>query len=366
MTTPLQIYQEKIDNGEIQPDEQQQPIMQLLDDIYQKLLKRNRSRHSTFGKISNALSPKAPIKGLYLWGSVGIGKTFMIDTFYDALPIKKMRMHFHQFMQQLQAQLRTYQGTKNPLQLIAKKMSQDYLVICFDEFFVNNIADAMLLGEFFQALFQGGSTLITTSNVAPDDLYKEGLQRERFLPAIDAIKTNTTVIHLLSSKDYRFQHIDKAGVFYTPLNEQAKAHMEKSFEHFSHHEPVTTEPLDLLDREVSVVKRTESTIWFEFKALCDTNRSHEDYLAIAQQFHTVLISNIKPISTSERNVITRFINLIDIFYDQHVRIVISSATPINEIYTSGGARFEFERTISRLNEMQSADYFYVDRHQIHP
>ena len=361
--TPFEIYQQKLASGDIHPDESQLPIMQLLDDIYQKLVVRNKKRHSTLGKIRLVFNSKAPVKGLYLWGSVGIGKTFMIDTFYDALPIKKMRLHFHKFMQQLQTQLRRYQGMTNPLQLIANKMSQKYLVICFDEFYVNNIADAMLLGEFFQALFAGGSTLITTSNFSPDNLYKEGLQREHFLPAIEAIKANTHVIHLLSTTDYRFQHLEKAGVFYTPLNAESLHNMEQSFKHFSHHETVTTQPLDLMDRKVKVVKRTDSTVWFGFKELCESNRSQEDYLAIAHQFHTVLISDIYSLAPSERNVITRFINLIDIFYDQHVRVVISSAVTINKIYPSGPAHVEFEHTLSRLNEMQSADYFYVDRHQ---
>src|SRR3990167_7439808 len=301
LMTPFEIYQQKLASGDIHPDESQLPIMQLLDDIYQKLVVRNKKRHSTLGKIRLVFNLKAPVKGLYLWGSVGIGKTFMIDTFYDALPIKKMRLHFHKFMQQLQTQLRRYQGMTNPLQLIANKMSQKYLVICFDEFYVNNIADAMLLGEFFQALFAGGSTLITTSNVSPDNLYKEGLQRERFLPAIEAIKANTHVIHLLSTTDYRFQHLEKAGVFYTPLNAESLHNMEQSFKHFSHHETVTTQPLDLMDRKVKVVKRTDSTVWFGFKELCESNRSQEDYLAIAHQFHTVLISDIYSLAPSERN-----------------------------------------------------------------
>src|SRR3990167_1177165 len=226
--TPYQYYQQEINAGRIQPDNRQYPVIENLEIIFHALTMREKNKSC----LLNLFCRKKPIKGLYLWGSVGIGKTFLMDCLYHCLSIRKMRLHFHQFMLNIHQELQSVQGVKIPLQIIAKKISQTVDVICFDEFFVCNIADAMILGELFSHLFKNGVTLVASSNSPPDLLYKEGLQRERFLPAIKLIKENTEVVHLHSKMDYRRQHINNTGVYYFPLNSQAQQNMENAFIHF--------------------------------------------------------------------------------------------------------------------------------------
>ena len=236
--TPKQYYQEALDTGRIRPDERQLPVVDLLDSIFQTI-----ETQSASNRFLDRFRKKTAVKGLYLWGSVGIGKTFLMDCFYHCLTIPKMRLHFHQFMRRIHEELKTCQGKKNPLQVIAKKLANEVRIICFDEFFVSDIADAMILGELFSHLFENGITLITSSNIPPDLLYKEGLQRERFLPAIKLIKKNTTVIHLHSTMDYRQQHIRQTGVFYTPLNVISEKNIQNAFTHFSNGAPASCAPI---------------------------------------------------------------------------------------------------------------------------
>lgn len=358
--SPLAQYQSLVAKGELKHDAQQVIVMSHLETIFHALVTRQRFRDSHLGKLRRKIKPKPPVKGLYLWGSVGIGKTRLIDLFYDCLPVKKMRLHFHAFMQQIHHALHEHQGEKNPLDAIAKEIAAKTIVICFDEFFVSNITDAMLLGELLKSLFHYGTCLIASSNVKPDDLYKHGLQRERFLPAIALIHQYTTELHLKSQVDYRLHHIRQAGVFYTPLDELAVQNMEQSFKHFSANEPVSTETIQLFSRPIRIVKQAHTTIWFEFKDICGRPRSQKDYLALAKAYDTVLISNIPLISPKQNDLIVSLINLIDVFYDAHVRVVISAAASVNHLYTEGNHLQEFERTKSRLIEMQSETYFYHD------
>lgn len=354
--TPLQLYHQAIEKGELEKNDAQQVVAQKLDFIYHNLIKRQKQRASTYGKVRRKIKPRAPIKGLYLWGGVGVGKTWLVDNFYQCLTIKKMRIHFHSFMRDIHQQLTTLQGTKNPLQIIAKSIADNHIVICFDEFFVSNIADAMILAELFEYLFAGGICLIATSNVSPDELYKNGLQRERFMPTIDLIKKYTDIVQLVIDKDYRYRHIEKAGVYYTPLNHAAERNMEKAFSAFSKNETYSTEPIQISNRTFNIIKQADDTVWFDFHELCALPRAPQDYLAIAKNYQYILISNIPAISAKNSDIALRFINLIDILYDQHVRVAISASTEIHQIYTEGRVSFEFERTKSRLIEMQSADY----------
>lgn len=354
--TPLEAYQKKLYTGEITEDALQEKVMNSLEEIYHALVKRQQIRDSQIGKLRRKIKPRAPIKGLYLWGSVGVGKTFLIDTFYECLPVRKIRLHFHAFMQQIQQSLREEQGIKNPLEKIAKQIADDVLVICFDEFFVANIADAMILGELFTHLFKGGVCLVTTSNIAPDELYKNGIQRERFLPAIDLIKQEVQVIHLKSEKDYRLQHIEKAGVYFTPNDSDAEKNMEAAFQHFSNCPNVSTEKIEILGRNIEIIKQARNTIWFDFYKICGRPRSQNDYLELVKDYNTFLISNVPNFNQASSDLTLSFIHLIDVLYDNQKRLVISAETVATELYHGKSYKTAFARTESRLIEMQSEDY----------
>ena len=357
MKTPLEVYQQKLSNGEIAEDAQQCKVIDRLEKIYRNLIKRQQFRDSQIGQLRRKIKPRRPIKGLYLYGSVGVGKTFLLDVFYDCLPVPKVRIHFHAFMQQVHQSLKENQGTKNPLQKIARQIADDVLVICFDEFFVSNITDAMILGELFKALFKGGVCLVTTSNIAPDDLYKNGLQRERFLPAIKVIKNNVRSIHLKTTTDYRRRHIEKAGVYFSPLDNNAEKKMETAFELYSAAKSFCTEKIEILGRQIEIIKQADNTIWFDFYKICGRPRSQNDYLELVKHYHTFLVSNVPVLDDVKSDLILSFINLIDILYDAQKRVVISAEAPVTKLYSKDKHKVAFDRTESRLIEMQSDDYF---------
>ena len=354
--TPLDYYQEQCNKGIIFDDPQQRLAMQSLQQIYFDLQEEHAKRA---GLLSVFRKPRV-VKGLYLWGGVGIGKTFLMDCFYNCLPFsQKMRMHFHQFMQLIHQKLKQHQGEKNPLDSIAKELSEQVVLLCFDELYVSDIADAMLLGRLFKALFSRGVCLVTTSNTRPDDLYKNGLQREQFLPAIELLKINTEVVHITTAIDYRLRHLKEAGVFYSPLDETARQKMAKSFETLADNKPVDHDPIIIQGRPIQVRKKTDDLVWFEFEAICSVPRSQTDYLEIAKQFKTVMISDIPVIAPNAKDTICLFVNMVDVFYDARVRLVISAAEPVAELYSRGYMIMEYARTHSRLLEMQSLDYFFT-------
>lgn len=355
--TPLHYYQQQLASGLIEKDPQQLEVMHDLQRIYTQLLKRESARQQFLAQLVRTIKSSNPINGLYLWGSVGVGKTFMMDIFFHCLPINKLRLHFHQFMQRTHDELTRLQGQKNPLDIFAKQLAKEAKILCFDEFFVSNIADAMILGGLLKALFNNGICLVTSSNVKPDDLYKNGIQRENFLPAINLIKKHTTVFHMISHHDYRLEHITQAGVYFTPLGAEAEQNMEKSFQHFSNHKSGIDGAIEIYGRAVKIRKQAGDTIWFDFLDICGIPRSQKDYLYLAKHYRTVLISNIPVIQREQNNLITAFINLIDVFYDARIKLVISAATHAEGLYPEGRMRFAFARAQSRLIEMQSADYF---------
>lgn len=360
--TPLEYYREQCQRGVVVEDSQQLLALQHFQRVYEQLIKEYQRRDSWKAIFSK---PQL-VKGLYLWGSVGVGKTFLMDCFYHTLPFEnKLRMHFFQFMQRVHNALTEHQGEADPLQMIAQEFARNALVICFDEFFVSDITDAMILGRLLKALFANGVCLVTTSNVAPDNLYKNGLQRSQFLPAISLIKQNTDVFAIQTSIDYRLRHLKEAGVFYTPLNQESQLKMEKSFSALTAGEKITSEPIVINGRSISVKKRAGDVVWFDFKDICSVPRSQKDYLAIAEEFRTVLISDIPIIGENEKDTICLFIIMIDVFYDARVRLVISAAESVPQLYSRGFKVLEYARTHSRLLEMQSTDYFageFDDRH----
>lgn len=352
--TPLEYYREQSKQGLILEDQAQLSAMQDLQRVFDELLVEENKRN---GLMAFFRKPQL-IQGVYLWGGVGIGKTLMMDCFYHCLPFaNKLRIHFYQFMQFIHRELTKHQGEKDPLQMIAKELANKTIVICFDELFVSDITDAMLLGRLFSALFARGVCLVATSNAMPDDLYKNGLQRINFLPTIALLKKNMEVIHIPTSIDYRLRHLQQAGVFYTPLDEAAARNMELSFVALTQNQVIETSPIYIYDRPISVKKRSGNVIWFDFDDICSVPRSQQDYLTIGEKYHTVMISDIPSIPANAKDTICLFISLIDVLYDARVRLVISAAEPVEKIYERGYMISEYTRTHSRLLEMQSLDYF---------
>lgn len=312
---------------------------------------------------STGESTAAGIQGLYLWGGVGRGKTYLMDCFYQTLPFaEKDRIHFHRFMRDVHDRLKNLPQQSNPLNQVASAIASRTRVLCFDEFFVSDITDAMLLGNLFAGLFKRGVTVVATSNVAPDDLYKGGLQRERFLPTIAEIKKHMRVVHMPEGMDFRLRSLDAAEIYHTPLDDQAEACLQNSLHQLAHEIEPKNASVTINGREIAVRAQTDSIVWFDFAALCEGPRSPLDYLELARCYTTVLISNI-PIFTAHADEATRrFINLVDVFYDHGVKLIVSAAAQPDELYRGERLAFEFQRTASRLREMQSRDYLAKEHH----
>jgi len=358
--TPIQRYQQDLQREDFSFDLAQQQAVELLQDLYDRLQLQRDRRPSLAARLLGLLRPApAPVRGLYMWGGVGRGKTYLMDAFYDSLPYEqKMRAHFHRFMQRVHGELKTIEGESNPLVLIADKLAAEARVICFDEFFVSDIADAMILGGLFEQLFDRGVTLVATSNIIPDKLYLNGLQRSRFLPAIALVNQHTQVVNIDGGVDYRLRTLEQAELYHSPLDEEADQSLLRSFtqlnpdpEHVLSDESVMIEGRAITARFVS-----DDVVWFDFKALCDGPRSQMDYIELAREFHAVLISDVPQMSAALDDMARRFVNLVDEFYDRNVKLVLSAACSLDQLYTGGRLDFEFERTRSRLLEMQSHQY----------
>lgn len=349
---PLIRYRQDIEEKGFQQDAAQQQAVQSLQRVHDALMQRY--------ELSSRLlkrRPKAPVQGLYLWGGVGRGKTYLMDLFFDSLPFRrKLRVHFHRFMQRVHKELKGLQGRKDPLAAVADIIHAEAVVICFDEFFVSDIGDAMILGGLFEHLFARGVTLVATSNIAPDRLYENGLQRQRFLPAIALVQQHCEVLNVDSGVDYRLRVLAQAELYHWPLDAGAEASLARSFEELSQNASVSHLPLDINDRSVIIRARTDDIVWTSFAELCERPRSPSDYIELAREFHTVLLADVPPMGQANDDAARRFINLVDEFYDRGVKLILSAACPIQELYSHGRLNFEFERTRSRLLEMQSHDY----------
>ena len=352
-TSPLQQYHKDLIARHFVEDPAQERAIVLLDGVYDSLIAEVNAREH-WARIFRKLKL---IQGCYLWGSVGTGKSYLMSTFFHCLPFeKKLRLHFHEFMQQIHAALNELQGNKDPLKIVAKQWAQKTHVLCFDEFFVKDIADAMTLFNILKALFAEGICLIATSNVPLDDLYKNGLQRDRFLPAIKLLHEHVTEIEVDNHVDYRLRHSRPAHTFLTPLNEETHHQMMEAFHYYANNEMASGDPITIHDRPIQTVLHTKSILWCTFHELCETLRSTEDYLLIAQQFSLLLISEVKIIPTSQHDVILRFINLIDVMYDNHILLFISAEAALDKLYQGESLSFEFRRAKSRLIEMDTKTY----------
>ncbi|MEO8224197.1 MAG: cell division protein ZapE [Gammaproteobacteria bacterium] len=303
------------------------------------------------------LPPAQPVRGAYLWGGVGRGKTLLMDLFFDWLPFEdKRRYHFHRIMSRVHRRLAGLRNTQDPIAVVAAEFAREARVICFDEFFVSDIADAMLLGRFIESLLERGVTLVATSNSAPADLYRGGLQRQRFLPAIELISQHTEVVHVDGLVDYRLRVLEAAEIWHAPLDAAADTNLERYFSEIAPERGTSNDRLEVLGRKIPVRRLAEGVAWFDFSALCDGPRSQEDYIQIARSFQTVIVSGVPQLDETRENAARRFIALVDEFYDRRVNLIVSAAEPISRIYTGQRLQREFERAHSRLLEMQSVEY----------
>ncbi|HCW95673.1 MAG TPA: cell division protein ZapE [Pseudomonas sp.] len=356
--TPLERYQADLKRPDFFHDAAQENAVRHLQRLYDDLLASERNNGGLFGKLFGKKSQE-PVKGLYFWGGVGRGKTYLVDTFYEALPFKqKMRTHFHRFMKRVHEEMKTLKGEKNPLTIIGKRFADEARVICFDEFFVSDITDAMILATLLEELFKNGVSLVATSNIVPDGLYKDGLQRARFLPAIELLKKHTEVVNVDSGIDYRLRALEQAELYHFPLDAEAELSLEKSFKSLltENCKVLEDEALMIENREIRARKVANDVAWFEFRALCDGPRSQNDYIELGKIFEAVLVSNIEQMNVAKDDMARRFINLVDEFYDRNVKLILSAEVELKDLYAGGRLEFEFQRTLSRLLEMQSHEY----------
>lgn len=358
MSGPAARYAEAIRLEEISADPAQEMAVSHLQRLYEDLTNEPEQKKSLFGLFGGkSSSVQRPTLGLYFWGGVGRGKTYLMDVFYDALPFsEKRRMHFHRFMRYTHQELRALQGTANPLVQVAKNFASTTKVLCFDEFFVSDITDAMILAGLLDALFKEGVVLVATSNVEPKNLYKEGLQRSKFLPAIALLEQHTDIVNVDGGVDYRLRALESAELFHHPLDAEADVSLNRSFTAISPDEGRDDVSLDIESRQILARKCGDGVVWFNFVEICEGPRSQNDYIEVAMMFQTVLISNVPIFTTKKEDSARRFISLVDEFYDHNVKLILSAETTILELYQGERLSFEFERTASRLQEMQSHDY----------
>ena len=360
--TPLEKYQQDLQRPDFLYDAAQENAVRELQRLYDEMVDAQRDNRWQ-GRFLRVLRPHQPnaIKGIYFWGGVGRGKTYLVDTFYEVLPVKrKMRVHFHRFMQRVHAELRSLDGESDPLKLVAKRFAKETRIICFDEFFVSDITDAMILGTLFQYLFQRGVILVATSNIMPDELYRNGLQRGRFLPAIELINRNTRVVHLDSDVDYRLRTLQQAEIYHYPLDEQAAQNAQEYFAKLAPEACEADAPLIIMGREISTLRNADGVVMIDFAVLCGGPRSQADYTEMGRCYHSVLLLNVTQMHAGVDDIARRFIALVDEFYERNVKLIMTAEVAIEDLYQDGRLTFEFQRCISRLKEMQSRDYLALE------
>jgi cell division protein ZapE len=317
---------------------------------------------------SNAVTKllvRPPIpRGVYLWGGVGRGKSFLMDCFFQSVPLtRKTRLHFHEFMREVHRELQELKGTANPLDELGRRIARRFRLICFDEFHVADVTDAMILHRLLDALFASRVSIVTTSNFHPDGLYPNGLHRDRILPAIALLKDRLEVINVDAGTDYRQRTLEHVKMYHCPLGAAAEAALARAFDDLAEardEDPV----LHIEHRELHAMRRAGGVVWFDFKTLCGGPRSQNDYLELAARFHTVLLSNVPQMSPRLASEARRFTWLVDVLYDRRVKLIVSAAVPAEELYTEGPLAHEFPRTVSRLNEMQSAAFLALERRDV--
>ena len=361
---PYDRYRHDLQREDFQHDPAQERAILRLQQIYDQLMAQPEPvvtrKSGLLARLARRDPPPAgppPVRGLYLWGGVGRGKTYLVDTFVDALPLeRKLRIHFHSFMRTVHQELKTLQNQQEPLRVVAGRFAEKARVICLDEFFVSDITDAMLLYGLLKELFARGVTLVTTSNIPPDELYKDGLQRARFLPAIELLKQHVDVMNVDGGVDYRLRYLEKAEIYHSPLDDRAEQILNAVFDHIAPEPGHRGGDVEIEGRYIPTRREADGIVWFNFRAICDGPRGTADYIEIARCYHTVLISNVPMMDWQMENQARRFVNLVDEFYDHSVKLILSAAVPLEALYQGEKLKFEFQRTLSRLQEMQSHEY----------
>lgn len=363
--SPASRYQLALNEGTHQPDDVQREAVNRLDTIYQELTakpaegEQSSGLKAALGRLLGKKEPQthAPVRGLYMWGGVGRGKTWLMDLFYLSLPgTRKQRLHFHRFMLRVHEELTALQGKSDPLEIVADRFKAETDILCFDEFFVSDITDAMLLGGLMKALFARGITLVATSNIPPDELYRNGLQRARFLPAIDAIKQHCDIINVDAGVDYRLRTLTQAHLWLSPLNDETTQQMDKLWLALAGAKRAHAPELEINHRPLQTLGVENQTLAVSFATLCVDARSQHDYIALSRLFHTVMLLNVPVMTPLMESEARRFIALVDEFYERHVKLVVSAEVPLYEVYKGERLKFEFQRCLSRLQEMQSEEY----------
>ncbi|WP_033570439.1 cell division protein ZapE [Dickeya undicola] len=364
--TPLALYQQALVAQTYQPDEVQHQTVIRLNTIHQTLTEQVWAQpESTTGLMTKwrtwlgqkEKSP-SPVQGLYMWGGVGRGKTWLMDLFFHSLPSeRKLRLHFHRFMLRVHEELNQLQGQENPLEKVADGFKAQTDILCFDEFFVSDITDAMLLAELLRALFSRGIALVATSNIPPDELYRNGLQRARFLPAIELIKRHCDVLNVDAGIDYRLRTLTQAHLYLTPNNADTDAEMQAMFRRLSGRDFSQPGPvLEINHRPLTTLSAGDGVLAVDFATLCLEARSQNDYIALSRLYHTVLLHHVPVMEVKDENAARRFLALVDEFYERRVKLIMSAQATMFEIYQGEHLKFEYQRCLSRLQEMQSEEY----------
>ena len=341
-------------------DAAQRAAAERLQRLYYDLLSFKVGRRSALRRFFTP--PEVP-RGVYFWGGVGRGKSFLMDCFFDAVPYRrKRRIHFHAFMHDVHRQLNELKGGSDPLLRVAEHIASEVRLLCFDEFHVSDIADAMILGRLLEALFARGTVFVMTSNYPPDGLYPNGLQRINFLPTIDMIKRRFDVVEVDHGTDYRLRTLEQMDAFLVPGDDAADKHLATDFEKIAGSKGAPGE-IEVLERKLKVQRMAPGVIWFDFDTLCAGNRSQNDYLEIAREYHTLILSRVPKMSAAMASEARRFTWLIDVLYDHRVKLLVSAECQAYDLYVEGRQASEFHRTVSRLIEMRSRDYL-AEAHRV--
>lgn len=363
--TPLERYRALRREGELKPDPIQELAMEKLQRLHHRLAQYDPNEGQGWQQFLRLRPKREPApEGIYLYGDVGRGKSMVMDLFFDTVDMeKKRRVHFHEFMREVHGRINVFRKTPakeregdDPLPPIAREIARDAWLLCFDEFEVRDVADAMILGRLFTRLFEHGVVVVATSNRAPRELYLNGLNRQLFIPFIELMEERLDVLCIDGIMDYRLERLKGIPVYHTPLDATAEAELDAAFLRLTDQESGEPDEVEIMGRSIPVPEQAKGTARFSFQQLCGSALGANDYLAIAARFHTLIISGIPKLGPERRNEARRFVLLIDVMYDNKVKLVASAETPVDEIYTEGDGTFEFQRTVSRLIEMQSADY----------
>ncbi|WP_150138683.1 cell division protein ZapE [Candidatus Enterovibrio escicola] len=359
--TPSEKYHKDLQHSDFYEDPSQKHAIMLLDDLYHRLVHRVNTpteKHPLWQKMFRKKTKRIqPERGIYLWGGVGRGKTYLVDTFFECLPFeKKIRLHFHRFMQRIHLELQALPGEIDPLKKVAGKLADESHIICFDEFFVSDITDAMILGRLMEALFERGICLVVTSNIVPENLYLNGLQRIQFLPTIALLNKHCEVENVDGGTDYRLRTLEQAEIYHYPLDMKAKTNLELYFCKLAMAPYIEDHVIKINNRLLKTIREVEGVIHFDFSTLCDAPRSQWDYIEIARLYHTVFLSNVLKMGICKDAVAKRFIAMVDEFYERNVKLIISAEVTLEDLYLDGRLSFDFKRCCSRLKEMQSYSY----------